>query len=105
VPIKSFWFKLGLRGKFWTLVLISFLIWLSNFSIIYFEIHGINQATLDLEKWEELYNTVLEIRRYEKNFLLYRDRADLTETLNQFNHARQMLVKLSADSGNGQNSN
>jgi two-component system NtrC family sensor kinase len=105
VPIKSFWFKLGLRGKFWTLVLISFLIWLSNFSIIYFEIHGINQATLDLEKWEELYNTVLEIRRYEKNFLLYRDRADLTETLNQFNHARQMLVKLSADAGIGKNSN
>jgi two-component system NtrC family sensor kinase len=105
VPIKRVWFKLGLRGKFWTLVLISFLIWLSNFSIIYFEIHGINQATLDLEKWEELYNTVLEIRRYEKNFLLYRERADLTETLNQFNHARQMLVKLSADAGFGRNSN
>ncbi|MEJ2164527.1 MAG: HAMP domain-containing sensor histidine kinase [Desulfobacterales bacterium] len=105
MPIKRVWFKLGLRGKFWTLVLISFLIWLSNFSIIYFEIHGINQATLDLEKWEELYNTVLEIRRYEKNFLLYRERADLTETLNQFNHARQMLVKLSADAGFGRNSN
>jgi two-component system, NtrC family, sensor kinase len=101
VPIKWFWFNLGLRGKFWTLVLISFLIWLSNFSIIYFEIHGINQATLDLEKWEELYNTVLEIRRYEKNFLLYRERADLAETLNQFSHARQMLVKLSADAGAG----
>jgi len=99
VPIKWFWFNLGLRGKFWALVLISFLIWLSNFSIIYFEIHGINQATLNLEKWEELYNTVLEIRRYEKNFLLYHERAELEETLNQFNHARQMLVKLSADGG------
>lgn len=105
MPIKRVWFKLGLRGKFWTLVLISFLIWLSNFSIVYFEIHGINRATLDLEKCEELYNTVLEIRRYEKNFLLYRDRADLTETLNQFSHARQMLVKLSTDDGIGRKSN
>jgi two-component system NtrC family sensor kinase len=105
LPIKWFWFNLGLRGKFWALVLISFLIWLSNFLIIYFEIHGINQATLDLEKCEDLYNTVLEIRRYEKNFLLYRERADLDETLNQFNHARQMLITLSANAGIGINSN
>lgn len=103
--IKWFWFNLGLRGKFWALVLISFLIWLSNFLIVYFEIHGINQATLDLEKCEDLYNTVLEIRRYEKNFLLYHDRADLDETLNQFNHAWQMLVKLSANAGIGKDSN
>jgi len=97
VPIRWFWFNLGLRGKFWALVLISFIIWLSNFTLVYFEIHGINHATLDLEKWEELYNTVLEIRRYEKNFLLYHERTDLDETLNQFNHARQMLANLSAD--------
>jgi len=103
--IKWFWFNLGLRGKFWALVLISFLIWLSNFLIVYFEIHGINQATLNLEKCEDLYNTVLEIRRYEKNFLLYHDRADLDETLNQFNHAWQMLVKLSANAGIGKDSN
>jgi signal transduction histidine kinase len=105
LPIKWFWFNLGLRGKFWALVLITFLIWLSNFLIIYFEIHGINQATLDLEKCEDLYNTVLEIRRYEKNFLLYHDRADLNETLIQFKHARQMLVKLSANAGIGKDSN
>jgi two-component system, NtrC family, sensor kinase len=105
LPIKWFWFNLGLRGKFWALVLIIFLIWLSNFLIIYFEIHGINQATLDLEKCEDLYNTVLEIRRYEKNFLLYHDRADLDETLIQFNHAWQMLVKLSANAGIGKDSN
>jgi two-component system NtrC family sensor kinase len=105
LPVKWFWFNLGLRGKFWALVLISFLIWLSNFLIVYFEIHGINQATLDLEKCEDLYNTVLEIRRYEKNFLLYHDRADLDETLNQFNHAWQMLVKLSTNAGIGKDSN
>ena len=105
MPVKWFWFNLGLRGKFWALVLISFLIWLSNFLIVYFEIHGINQATLDLEKCEDLYNTVLEIRRYEKNFLLYHDRADLDETLNQFNHAWQMLVKLSTNAGIGKDSN
>ena len=87
------------------LALIGLLIWLSNFSIIYFEIHGINQATLDLENCEDLYNTVLEIRRYEKNFLLYRDRGDLNETLKQFNHAQGMLVQLSANANIRRHSN
>ena len=96
---------LKLRGKFWALALIGFLIWLSNFSIVYFEIHGIKEATLELENCEDLYNTVLEIRRYEKNFLLYHDRVDLNETLDQFNHARQMLVRLSNNGDIGKNSN
>ncbi|MEJ2727634.1 MAG: HAMP domain-containing sensor histidine kinase [Deltaproteobacteria bacterium] len=89
--------NLKLRGKFWVLALIGFLIWLSNFSIVYFEIHGIKQATLELENCEDLYNTVLEIRRYEKNFLLYHERVDLEETLNQFNHARKMLGQVGAN--------
>ncbi|MGW8300618.1 MAG: sensor histidine kinase [Desulfobacterales bacterium] len=97
--------NLGLRGKFWALALIGFLIWLSNFSIIYFEIHGIKQATLELENCEDLYNTVLEIRRYEKNFLLYHEWVDLDETLKQFNHARQMLEQIGAHAGKGKHSN
>jgi two-component system NtrC family sensor kinase len=105
VPMKWFWFRLGLRGKFRALALVGLLIWLSNFSIIYFEIRGINRATLDLEKCEDLYNTVLEIRRYEKNFLLYHERVDLDETLDQFNHARQMLEQLATDAAVDKNSN
>ena len=103
--MKWFWFNLGLREKFRALALVGILIWLSNFSIIYFEIHGINQATLDLENCEDLYNTVLEIRRYEKNFLLYHEQVDLDETVNQFDHARRMLAKLSAKAGIGEHSN
>lgn len=99
--MKWFWFNLRLTGKFRTLALIGFIIWLSNFSIIYFEIHGINAATLELENCEDLYNTVLEIRRYEKNFLLYHDRIDLDETFSQFNHARDRLVQLSAKGRTG----
>jgi two-component system, NtrC family, sensor kinase len=95
-PMQWFWQNLRLRGKFRTLALIGLLIWLSNFLIIYLEIQGINHATLDLEQYEDLYNTVLEIRRYEKNFLLYHDQADLDETLAQFAAAQRMLEQLSA---------
>jgi two-component system, NtrC family, sensor kinase len=103
-PMRTFWQNLKLRGKFRTLALIGLLIWLSNFLIIYFEIHGINHATLGLEKCEDLYNTVLEIRRYEKNFLLYHDRADLDETLAQFASARNLLAQLPAAAAIGKDS-
>jgi two-component system, NtrC family, sensor kinase len=99
--MQRLWFNLNLQGKFKVLSLIGLLIWLSNFSIIYFEIHGINQATLDLEKCEDLYNSTLEIRRYEKNFLLYHDQADFDETLNQFEYTRQSLGNLPFDKGIG----
>ena len=102
--MKWFWFNLGLRGKFRVLALIGLLIWLSNFSIVYFQIHGINEATLNLERSEELYNTVLEIRRYEKNFLLYHDQGDLDETLNQFDHVRRTLGRLTVNGGIAKNS-
>ena len=104
-PMKWLWSNLRLRGKFWALALIGFFIWLSNFSIIYFEIHGIEHATLELEKCEDLYNTVLEIRRYEKNFLLYHERVDLDETIKQFNHARRMLVQVGDNAGTDRHSN
>ena len=99
--MQRLWQNLRLRGKFRTLSLIGLLIWLSNFLIIYLEIQGINHATLNLEKCEDLYNTVLEIRRYEKNLLLYHDRADLDETLTQFAEAQRMLGQLSVSSAIG----
>jgi signal transduction histidine kinase len=98
--MTRFWYSLRLRGKFRLLTLIGLLIWISNFSIFYFEVHDVNQATLHLENCEDLYNTVLEIRRYEKNFLLYHDRVDLDETRTQFNHAHQMLQQLSTEAQN-----
>ncbi|MEJ2637976.1 MAG: HAMP domain-containing sensor histidine kinase [Desulfosarcinaceae bacterium] len=101
MQMKRLWLKLNLQGKFRVLSLIGLLIWLSNLSIIYFEINSVNQATLDLEKYEDLYNTILEIRRYEKNFLLYQDRADFDETLNQFDHTRRLLDDLSTKAGIG----
>jgi two-component system, NtrC family, sensor kinase len=93
------WSHFKLKGKFRLLLLSGLLIWLSNFSIIYFEIHDINQATLNLESREELYNTVLEIRRYEKNFLLYHGRANLDETIDQFNKAGRIFKQISKNAG------
>ena len=92
--MNRFWLKLNLQGKFRLLAVLGLLIWLSYFYIVYMEIHNINQATLSLEKVEDLYNTVMEIRRYEKNYLLYQGGENLAETISYFSRARQIYTEL-----------
>jgi two-component system NtrC family sensor kinase len=100
--MRRFWRNWRLQEKFWALALFGLLMLLINVSIIYFEIYNINQSTLDLEGCEDLYNTVLEIRRYEKNYLLYREPTDLAETLAKFKGSQEMLLQLTAAGSIGQ---
>jgi len=90
------WSRLHLQAKFKFFVILGLLIWLSNISIFYFEVHDINQAALDLEGVEDLYNMVLEIRRYEKNYLLYQGRDNFAETDHFFQRAQEKLAEVSA---------
>jgi len=91
------WSNLDLHGKFRLLTIAGLVIWLFNIFIVYFEINHINHATTSLERFEDLYNSVLEIRRYEKNFLLYKNRDNLNETISYFKHARELYADISGD--------
>ncbi len=95
--MKWMWSNLDLQGKFRLLAIAGLVIWLFNFFIVYFEINHINHATMSLERFEDLYNSVLEIRRYEKNFLLYKNRDNLNETLSFFNHAKELYAGITSD--------
>jgi two-component system, NtrC family, sensor kinase len=96
--MKRLWPNFNLQEKFRILALMLLVIWLFNLSIIYFQINHINQATMSLERFEDLYNSILEIRRYEKNFLLYKTRDNLDETISFFQHARELCTEISTDS-------
>jgi two-component system, NtrC family, sensor kinase len=95
--MKLIWSQLDLQGKFRLLAFLSLAIWLINFSIEYFEINHVNQATVSLERFEDLYNSILEIRRYEKNFLLYHGRNNLEETTSFFQRARELCEAIASD--------
>ncbi len=95
--MKWMWSNLDLHGKFRMLAVVGLVIWLFNFFIIYFQINHINHATMSLERFEDLYNSVLEIRRYEKNFLLYKNRENLNETISYFKHANELYADISSD--------
>ncbi len=99
----KWWARQKLKTKFWWLIGVGLLIWQSNFMIVYFEINRINQATLDLEKREDLYNSVLEVRRFEKNYFLYHHRQSLEEAVSQLHHARNVLASISSQAGPLQN--
>ena len=61
------------------------------------------EATLGLmEMADDLSNTILEVRRYEKNYLLYGHAADFDESLRYIDQARTMLTAMAADVRDGQ---
>jgi two-component system, NtrC family, sensor kinase len=95
--MKWHWRNSNLQEKFKVLAFIGLVIWLFNFSIVYFQINHINQATMSLERFEDLYNSILEIRRYEKNFLLYKSRDHLDETIGFFHLAQELFAGISTD--------
>jgi two-component system, NtrC family, sensor kinase len=96
--MKWLWRNSNLQEKFKFMAGMGLVIWLFNFSIVYFQIDHINQATTSLERFEDLYNSILEIRRYEKNFLLYKSRDNLDETISFFHLARELFAGISTDS-------
>ena len=95
--MKRMWSTLDLQGKFRLLVAAGIIIWLFTFFIVYFEINHINQATMTLERVEDLYNSILEIRRFEKNYLLYQDGENLNETIGYFKNASALYEAISRD--------
>jgi len=64
--------------------------WLLN----YYKHYVLNQKLQILEKKDDLFNTILEARRYEKNYFLYIKTNDLEESLSFVQQAEEKLVKI-----------
>jgi two-component system, NtrC family, sensor kinase len=86
--------RVSLRKKI-ILALLLFLtvggsMWLLN----YYKHYVLNQKLQILEKKDDLFNTILEARRYEKNYFLYMEPNNLEESLSYAQQAEHKLVKL-----------
>jgi len=64
--------------------------WLLN----YYKHDILNQKLQILEKKEDLFNTILEARRYEKNYFLYTETKNLEDAISYVHQAEQKLVKI-----------
>jgi len=65
-------------------------LWLLN----YYKHYVLNQKLQILEKKDDLFNTILEARRYEKNYFLYTDTKNLEESISYVHLAEQKLIKI-----------
>jgi two-component system NtrC family sensor kinase len=86
--------RVSLRKKI-ILALLLFLtaggsMWLLN----YYKHYVLNQKLQILEKKDDLFNTILEARRYEKNYFLYMEPNNLEESLSYAQQAEHKLVKI-----------
>jgi len=65
-------------------------LWLLN----YYKHYILNQKLQILEKKEDLFNTILEARRYEKNYFLYTETKNLEDSLSYVNQAEKKLANI-----------
>ncbi len=86
--------KLTLEGKFKLFIYLGILIFLLNIPVIYLEIQGLNRSLTNLELVEDLRENILEIRRYEKNYFLYRDQESLLLTKYHYIQAKNLISKI-----------
>lgn len=71
-------------------IIISGLIWLRS----YYSQHLLHQKLEIIEMKNNLFNTILEARRYEKNFFLGLDKANLHLALNYLEKAENILLNI-----------
>ena len=86
--------KISIRKKI-TITLSLFLfmggaMWFLN----YYKHYVLNQKLQILEKKDDLFNTILEARRYEKNYFLYMETNSLEDSLSYAHQAEEKLVKI-----------
>lgn len=93
----------GIRNKitFWFFLVLAFMIVISG--ITYGIVRAVEEKLFNIEKVDAFLEEILEVRRMEKNFLLYRDQksmqqwaAYLETTTRQLNANEKLFVRLSS---------
>ncbi|WP_457551774.1 sensor histidine kinase [Desulfobacula sp.] len=87
--MRQLWSTLDLQKKSIIIACSGLAIWLFSFFILFTQIESINHAALSLEYVEDLFDTILEMRRYEKNFFLYDGQNNKDQILLLFNEAQK----------------
>ena len=63
----------------------------------YWNLFSIERRLTIAENFEDLFNDMLEIRRYEKNFLFYRDKDSLKQNISYIGETKEITAKLAVD--------
>ena len=86
--------KISIRKKIIIVLSLFLLVGGSMWFLNYYKHYLLNQKLQILEKKDDLFNTILEARRYEKNYFLYMGTENLEDSLAYVHQAEQKLVNI-----------
>jgi signal transduction histidine kinase len=87
----------SIKGKIFVLFLAAFLVACGLTALNAWTLSAVRQRLLIGERYDDLFNSILEARRYEKNLLIYGGEENLREGLFHLDHADAVVEELSGD--------
>ncbi len=87
----------SIKGKIFTLFLVAFLVACGLTALNVWTLSAVRERLLLGERYEDLVNSILEARRYEKNLLIYGGAESLREGLLHLDQAAEVMTELAPD--------
>ncbi len=86
-----------IRGRIIAIFIVCLIFICSLSGFYWWSVVSIREKLHISEQFEDLLNNILEVRRYEKNFLFYRDYDSLNENIYYLNQVEELAQQLSQD--------
>ncbi|MGD8916880.1 MAG: ATP-binding protein [Syntrophobacterales bacterium] len=86
-----------IRGRIIAVLILGLILLLVITGMNFWNVLSVNKKLHIIENYDDLFNNILEVRRYEKNFILYRDVSNLKESLEYLDKAEDLATGLSSN--------
>ncbi|WP_205229371.1 ATP-binding protein [Desulfobulbus rhabdoformis] len=87
----------SIKGKIFTIFSVAFLSIAALTALNLWNFGTLKEHLLISERYDDLLNNILEVRRFEKNFLIYGDARNMQESLDYLDRIDTLVTDLSAD--------
>jgi two-component system NtrC family sensor kinase len=84
-----------IRGRINAVLILGAILLLVITTMNFWNVSSVKKRLLIVENYDDLFNNILEVRRYEKNFILYKDVSNLRESLEYLDKAEDLANQLS----------
>ena len=87
----------SIKGKIFTIFSVAFLSIAALTALNLWNFATLKEQLLLSERYDDLLNNILEVRRFEKNFLIYGDQRSMQESLDYLDRIDGLVADLSSD--------
>jgi len=87
----------SVKGKIIVVFALTFVLIGALTALNYWNLSTLKTRMVLSERYDDLLNNILEVRRFEKNFLIYADKQSLSESKEYLNRIETLMVELAED--------